>query len=141
MKYYTAGFMFTENFDSVVLIKKTRPEWQRGNWNAIGGHVEENELKIDAQVREFEEETGVRHEDWNFLCDISDQNGSQWTVRFYWCNTDKAYEATTVTDEEVRLHRTDGLPANIISNLEWLIPMAILHDVDIVRNDTEELAP
>lgn len=141
MKYYVAGFMFTEEFDRVALIRKLRPAWQNGFWNGIGGHVEEGERKIDAQIREFKEEAGVEYEDWNFLCDIQDPGGILFNVRFFWCNTDEVYKATTVTDEQVCLHPVDNLPGNVISNLKWLIPMAIIHDVDIVRNDTEQLCP
>ncbi len=55
---YVLGVATTE--DSVVLVKKNRPEWQKGFYNFVGGKVEAGEKYIDAMVREFEEETSLR---------------------------------------------------------------------------------
>jgi 8-oxo-dGTP diphosphatase len=56
---YVVGFMFSEYCNEIALIKKKRPEWQKGRLNGIGGHIEKNEVPHDAMYREFEEEAGI----------------------------------------------------------------------------------
>jgi 8-oxo-dGTP pyrophosphatase MutT (NUDIX family) len=79
---YVVGFAF-DTYGRVALIRKNRPEWQAGQLNGIGGHVETACERSDhinsrhdaacrghledpyvAMVREFEEETGRRVEGW-----------------------------------------------------------------------------
>ncbi len=60
---YVAGFYFSECGERVALIRKLKPEWQRGWLNGIGGKVEPGESPLSAMVREFEEEAGARIED------------------------------------------------------------------------------
>lgn len=120
---YTAGFVF--DFDSVYLIEKQRPEWQRGLWNAIGGHVEEGETPVQTQRREFREETGVDipEEDWELVCVI---DGSNFEVTFFRVFLKEKIDVKTMTDERVELHHIPTLhdTNKTIPNLKWLIPMA-----------------
>ena len=53
MKRYVLGFAFDPRMDRVMLIKKTRPAWQAGRLNGIGGHIEQDELSCEAMRREF----------------------------------------------------------------------------------------
>ena len=62
MKRYVIGFMFDNSMENVCLIQKNRPGWQAGKLNGVGGHIEPGEFPIDAMVREFCEETGVKTE-------------------------------------------------------------------------------
>lgn len=58
---YVLGFAFTPSKKAVLLIKKTRPKWQAGKLNGVGGKVEPGEFDLaQAMVREFEEETAVK---------------------------------------------------------------------------------
>ncbi len=57
---YVAGFMFRRSNSEVALVRKNKPDWQRGKLNGIGGKVEESDCgPHEAMAREFLEETGV----------------------------------------------------------------------------------
>lgn len=38
---YVCGFLFDRSFENVLLIRKNRPEKQKGRLNGVGGKVEE----------------------------------------------------------------------------------------------------
>ena len=78
------GFMFTPDRSRVVLIKKLRPTWQVGLLNGVGGRVREGEPPMQAMIREFEEETGVREENWESLCALKFKKG---LIYFYYTFT------------------------------------------------------
>lgn len=60
MKKYTVGFIFSDDFKNVLLIKKTKPADQAGLFNGIGGKFEEFDIDAAACVsREVKEETGL----------------------------------------------------------------------------------
>lgn len=58
MERYVLGFCFLPNWDC-VLIEKTKPTWQKGLVNGLGGSIESGETLHDAMVREFKEECGI----------------------------------------------------------------------------------
>ena len=64
MKRYVVGFLFRNNGTEVALVRKLKPEWQRGRLNGIGGKIEPNEDSRAAMMREFAEETGANVDDW-----------------------------------------------------------------------------
>lgn len=51
------GFAFDDKLLNVALIKKKKPEWQKGYLNGVGGKVKDGEGYHEAMTREFEEET------------------------------------------------------------------------------------
>lgn len=119
---YVAGFLFSPNFELVVLIHKNRPDWQAGKVNAVGGKIEEGENSTAAMQREFEEETGLRVLEWKEFALLSDMRG--YAVSFLYAIGNVA-AARTVEDEEIEVFQVSDLPDNCIPNLHWLIPMAI----------------
>src|SRR6478609_2045994 len=80
MKGYVLGFMFSEDRKHVVLIRKTKPAWQAGKLNGVGGKIEENEPPLAAMIREFKEETGLRWEEWRHFASMTN---SQFIVYCY----------------------------------------------------------
>lgn len=55
---YVLGFAFLGN--RVLLIRKTKPAWQAGKLNGVGGKVEPFDADLEAaMIREFREETGI----------------------------------------------------------------------------------
>lgn len=126
---YVCGFLFdyTDNY-SVVLIEKNKPKWQEGKLNGVGGKVEDGETPLQAMAREFKEETGleVKEDYWdNFVI----WTGSDYVVYFYksYNGNFKVYSAT---DEQVGKYNVNDLPANVIYNLRFLLPLALQNNID-----------
>ena len=132
---YVLGFLFSNDMKRVALIQKERPNWQKGRLNGIGGHIEENEMAIDAMSREFFEETGVKVSiyDWKKFCEME---GSGFLVKCFAARVKEEGpdpELEKKTDELPGWYSFDFLhysaPNQIIPNLKWLIPMAMEEDV------------
>jgi len=124
MKNYTIGVYFNESLTEVVMILKNRPQWQAGNFNFPGGHVEQNESSSHCITREFNEECGVfvKESRWKHIGNI---HGSDYIVYVFTAvKNELDIEAVTMEDEEVRWIKINELPENIISNLVWLVPYA-----------------
>lgn len=128
---YVAGFMFsTPTF--VALIRKRRPSWQAGRYNAIGGKVELYETPAEAMVREFKEETSYESslDDWRLFCRLTHPHRGGY-VYFFVASFDKAKGVVQQTTDELVdwIHIPtlfDGVAREkMIPNLRWLIPMAI----------------
>jgi 8-oxo-dGTP diphosphatase len=115
---YVAGFAFYKSV--VILIEKQRPEWQKGLWNGVGGHIEDGETPLEAMQREFKEETGVWIENWEQFCVLS---GNGFEVVFFRAFPDEYPAIQKTTDERVEGWHICMLP-KVIPNLNWLIPMA-----------------
>lgn len=101
--------------DKVVLIKKNRPWYLAGKWNAPGGGVEHNESINDASTREFEEETGIRVEPdrWE---SIGRLEGDGYVVHCLVTFTDDVLKAVTTTDEEVKVESYEDLLVDVVKN-------------------------
>ena len=120
MKRYVLGFLFTP-IGGVWLIYKNKPDWQKGLLNGIGGKIEEGELPYDAMVREFKEEAELEIKDWTEFCILTDNR--EFEVYCFYAMSDLTPK--TMTDEEVIHVEISSLPSNTITNLNWLIPMAL----------------
>jgi 8-oxo-dGTP diphosphatase len=139
MKEYVCGFMFSEVGSQVVLIRKQKPEWQKGKLNGVGGKVEPGETDIDAMTREFWEETGVSTsgKDWTLFAigreaqDSDSQYEAGAVVYFYKAYNDMAfYAAKTMETEEIEKIWISNLSTKrAIHNLNWLVPLALQEDV------------
>lgn len=119
---YVLGFAFCE--DTVLLIKKQRPEGQKGQLNGLGGLVEEGELPKEAMIREFHEETGEGYtENWDHYCTlifpdtlVSVYRGTIGRAILHACD---ASRLLLVPCQPLSLGNIPALP-----DLHWLIPMA-----------------
>jgi 8-oxo-dGTP diphosphatase len=120
---YVAGFLFSEDKQSVALIEKKKgPPAVIGKWNAIGGKIEDGETSLAAMKREFIEETGVSYElAWLRFLRLEGEN---WSVDFYHAFANLRVES--MEDEKVSWFTLRELP-NVVSNLKWIIPMALSH--------------
>lgn len=125
MKKYTVGFIFTPDYSQVLLVHKNRPEWQNGLLNGVGGKIEEGESSVDCMVREVREETKLetKAEDW--YCYTRIENANRFVDFYVATYSGPISDAVTATDEPVEWFPVSPLPANVIFNLNWLIPLAI----------------
>jgi 8-oxo-dGTP diphosphatase len=127
MMKYVVGFMF--NFNNVVLIKKTKPDWQKGLWNGVGGKVEDGEYLDSAMRREFLEEAGVNTglDQWQPFATLVDKAGTH-KVHFYRSRVVTRPAIRTMTEEFVDWVHLDDInlgKINVVPNLKWLIPFAL----------------
>lgn len=124
-KKYVVGFMLDPMLSKVVLIRKQKPEWQKGLLNGVGGKVGDNiegETAEQAIIREFEEETGVTGLGWREFMHL-DTPLSDLTF-FYAIGNVHAIETTT--EEEVDVYEVDDVMnrCDTMPNIRWCIQMA-----------------
>ena len=121
---YVAGFMFDARYaEHVALIKKTKPPWQNGLLNGIGGKIEPGESPAQAMVREFREETGCQTaaDQWKFFVTIS---GSGWQV-FFAVTAGELGLLKSTTAEMVQVLDMSAITSwNLVPNLCWILPLA-----------------
>ena len=118
---YIVGFAFRKQ--SVLLIRKLKPEWQVGYLNGIGGKIEINETAHQAMSREFEKETGVitSWQQWQRFCTTEARDSR---VHFF-ATKFGDIKVKQMEAEQIGWYRIDeNLPEKVIDNLRWLIPMA-----------------
>jgi 8-oxo-dGTP pyrophosphatase MutT (NUDIX family) len=94
---YCLGFVFSQEGDTVILIKKLRSLYA-GKWNGVGGVCEKGEVSFSAMRRECREETGLDLDAWHHSADLV-AHDKAWVVRVFGARTDKV--AKTTTDEKV----------------------------------------
>lgn len=137
MNSYVVGFVFDKSGSNVVLIRKSKPKWQAGMLNGVGGKIEDAEDRnVQAMVREFREEAGVDTEekDWTpfHLAMYRDASGLP-TVNVYFFKmfSDEVYaEAYTAEREEIEKVPVSHVicdPATClpVPNLRWLLLLAL----------------
>jgi len=134
---YVVGFLFDQKGRKVVLIKKTKPEWQKGKLNGVGGKIEGIETPEAAMSREFEEETGLFIDSWIRFVNLQDEFSKQFKVYVFKAFVDQSIikKVTTTTEEEIGIFNVKDIPMlNCIENTKWLILLALdpnVVDVDI----------
>ena len=130
MKKVVVGFAFSEDCKWVLLVKKIRPEWQRGFWNGVGGAIETDESEYEAMVREFSEETGLitRAYDWErtVVMEVLDAGTIVFVFRTTISNSALFRVSGKENDvgEKLSLFSTEcQSTGDWIPNLRWLIPL------------------
>lgn len=125
----------------VVLIKKNRPEWQKGRFNGLGGKVKAAESMPDAMSREFQEECGVivDPDRWKVVgemhCGPSEacSIGTYVVVFTAELTVDEINEAETQTDEEIEVFQLpiDSDDASqFIGNVPGMIALITANEAD-----------
>lgn len=135
MTKYVLGFAFTQDYslnERVLLIRKTKPEWQKGKLNGIGGKIEKDDFTAHrAMSREFREETGLDTlpAAWTrfAIMQFPEAEIHCFVTRFDW----KTFKhSRDMTEEKLEHFHVDSdflkkmQEAEALPNLLWLIPMA-----------------
>jgi 8-oxo-dGTP diphosphatase len=121
MQSYVAGFMF-DGSGNVALVRKNKPEWQKGKLNGIGGKIEQGEIPIEAMIREFDEETGCLHHGWQEICTLY---GDGFAVHFFATLGNLTQLKTMETEEIVTVPIHSVSVETCIPNLTWLISYGV----------------
>lgn len=122
MQGYVCGFLFSPDRARVLLIRKRRPDWQKGKLNGVGGKIEHGESPACAMRREFCEEAGLDIDDWREVVVLT---GPDWQGHFFRAVGDIIDAARAITDEQLEIHPVAKLPSDTIPNLHWLIPLLL----------------
>ena len=125
---YVLALLFTPDRERVVLMHKIRPAWQAGRVNAPGGKLLPGETPAEAARREVHEETGVDVDGWEEFLVWDDPVYRMHAVRAF---HPAAERARTAEDQEVFLAPVAALPASLIDNLRWLVPLALDRDLAV----------
>ncbi len=137
----TVGFVFSQDMTQVLLIRKARPDWQRGLLNGVGGKAEPGDRKPrDTMRRECREETGldIKQEDWTFFADLLCPE-LKTRVCFFFARIENILDAKTMNEDEPVLRWViDGTWDKIcVPNLRWLIPLAVNWDPGVGPSRTD----
>lgn len=128
---YVAGFMFNATKDAVALIRKSKPSWQKGLLNGVGGKIEDGETPEFAMMREFCEETGATTHpgEWRHYARLT---GTDWCVELFTATGDIA-ALKSMEEEPIQLVLVKGITitrGDMVENLPWLIAAALDHMAD-----------
>jgi 8-oxo-dGTP diphosphatase len=122
---YVVGFLFDPTLSKVVLIRKIKPDWQKGLLNGVGGKVGDNipdETPEQAIHREFREEAGAEGLPWQKFMTLTTPHSELHFFRAVG-NIHKAYSAgqedVNIYDVHDIMDRCDTIP-----NLRWCLQMA-----------------
>lgn len=146
--HYVAGFLFSPDKRTVLLIRKKRPDWQKGKLNGVGGRIEPGETPLEAMIREFEEETLTHLEDWTLTARLTHASRNGIVYFFAAVASENLVSSLYAVEGMSRLR--EAMDPNVelldtvsvigisdyvtVPNLRWLIPQAL--DV-LERRSTE----
>lgn len=141
--HYVVTFMFSDDWNYILLMKKLKPAYLAGKWNGPGGRVEESDPTIiHAALREIKEETGIdlygqsvyaQHIIHMMFAESADamKEGNFHYVDFLCMNTDLIYKRKQMEKEELRIFSVKQLlsrrqkDVQLVSNLYWMLPFAL----------------
>jgi 8-oxo-dGTP diphosphatase len=153
MTAYVCGFAF-DHLQRVVLLRKTKPKWQAGLLNGLGGKIDDIDIPAEhkaaseimdlpvnmltgsrnAMAREFKEECGLDISPARWVRFHREQWPNSNVVEFFACQLNEFNEVPTSTTEEeiIVLRWRHATPLELAErqmmyNLPYLIPMAYCH--------------
>ena len=129
MKAYVVGFAYTD-FESVLVIRKLKPAWQRGALNGIGGKIEPGENPAEAMQREAMEEAGLslRWECRGTICGY-EKDGEKYEVHVFYAFDPAARFFHQREEEKLQVMKiADVLEDCHVKHLEYLLPFGLCSD-------------
>lgn len=133
MQEYTCGFVIDRGSSAVLLVRKSKPDWQAGKLNGVGGKLERHESVISGMEREWAEESGdLAMLQWEPFCRLNFPNevvhflrATNHVISGQICNDvndvgeELAWYPFRHPDLRCLTQRDD-----IIPNLRWILPLA-----------------
>lgn len=123
MLNYVLAFIFSADLNQVLLIRKSRPDWQEGRWNGLGGKIEQGEDVMAAARREVAEESGLQVTNWVQVGNMKLEE--EWLVEILTATADSNIKLLSGDEGEVQWFPVASLPEEVLPNLHWLIPLSI----------------
>ena len=117
--------------DWILIVKKDRPEWQKGRYNLPGGKIEEGESPEEAAIRELEEEAGLNPiMDPVLMGKITGSWGTVYCVKILVGS--KVVHPRAEETEEISWKPWYKLRNNklLISNLQVVVPLMVMGVMD-----------
>ncbi len=130
MNKYVVGFAFSEKADAVLLVKKLRPEWQKGHLNGVGGKIEEGETPAEAMNRECFEETGLSLP-WRHKGVMTGMNndGQKFECHIFYAYDQSIFFYEQKEDEPLSIYDPSLVSEYpTINNLQYLVPLGMAND-------------
>lgn len=127
----TLGFIYTSDFEYVLLIRKQRPAHHAGKLNGLGGKFEIGEVARECISREVKEESTLEISPTQWK-EMGVMHWQEWEVEmFATIYTGSLENIASLASEEVGWYSVTQLPDDVISNLRWLVPLGI----DVLQNE------
>lgn len=134
MKNWCLGFIFSLDFSTVLLLKKSQT-MHIGLWNGIGGKIEYQETPIDAMIRECKEEAqlDIAAEKWLEVGRLKGVNsGEPWCVHLFVTTYDTHgmneitadWAANATKDTPFRFHTSELVWLDLAPYTELLVVAA-----------------
>ena len=130
MDKMVVGFAFNKKASSILLVRKDRPEWQKGCLNGIGGKMEKSESAITAINRECKEETGLVLQ-WTVggIMKGRGENGHPFECWIFYAYSDDVYGFKQMESEPLGMYNASLIHyEKRITNLDYLIPFGQSED-------------
>jgi 8-oxo-dGTP diphosphatase len=130
---YTLGFMFNATMTEVLLCRKSKPAWQAGKLNGIGGKIDGDETPEAAMIREFKEETGVYTSLWEHFATLRrEHTDSRFIVHCFrsmlQISSLHELDFTAELDQPLVIMPVKSMSVDyaneLLSNITWLVHMA-----------------
>lgn len=130
MDRFVVGFAFNKKANSILLMKKDHPDWQKGLLNGIGGKIERGELPFDAMHRECKEETGLVL-DWEGrgIMKGTNNDGHAFLCWIFYAYSEKIHKFKQIEKELLEVYSLAHVPYHsVVQNLNFLIPFGRSND-------------
>ena len=109
--------IITDNKE-ILLLKKNKPDWQKGLYNGIGGKVELNTTPLETIIKKCQEELGVNISNWIELDSEISSSGVEIVYFLTTLNEGEIKKLQSQTDERAELFSINNLPTNILQDLK-----------------------
>ncbi len=125
MKKYTLGLIFDQSLSQILLMHKTKPAFQVGKLNGLGGKIEEGETPEACIAREVREESGLNIKPAAWVR-IGTTGGTNWTMEvFAHRYLGNLSDAKSLEAEQIEWFHINQLPTTVLTNIPWMIAFAV----------------